>query len=97
MPDVLDRPEVISDIKPETHMMPIWVLLVFETPQKRYLDLQLLLEKALPEFDKDTIYRITDELRIRHIATVKRDVKEIVEHYYEICKAHTIPCRMERE
>lgn len=95
MPAVMERPVIIHDTVDE--MMPTWILIISETHTQSYLDIQLILEKVLPELNEDKIRHLVSELRAKHTVVAFRDIKEVIERYYERLHKQHLDVRMELE
>lgn len=97
MPAVMDRPKTIDVPVENMDMHPIYILFIFCTPTQNSLEIQPILEKALPELNRDKILHIIDELRVNDMATIMRDVKEVVEPFYTRLKNKKLEVRMDKE
>ena len=96
MPDVIDRPDV--DHKTHTGItkpMPVWVLIIFKDERKTKDELKVIVLKILPELGDLGFNKVWDNLVFRNASALKRGPKEVVEHYFELCKSWQLNVTME--
>lgn len=101
MPAVMERPVIDqisdTDLNTDNDMQPTWVLLVHETANQSWLDIGNILLKIMPELSREKINTIAHVLKMHQVAPVYKDLKPVVERYYERLQKNQLKVTMEKE
>jgi ATP-dependent Clp protease adapter protein ClpS len=94
MPITIERPS-LDLAPPKTQSIPIWLLLLIGDKHKNKLMITPILNKIFPEFSEQQLDSIYTAAQRQGMGIIKEGPKEIIEHYYELCKNAELNVTME--